>query len=509
MLLAYALPPTDLFPFIFDGKDPASWLEIDTTNCVADRLYVFNKNTEEVLLIGNDTVNNFKTTKDNIYYLTGNNKVTKTDYLGSSFTMIYQSTRDNITYMHTYGDYICFVEDSKYIVVMDIESNIAETVFVCEGISSMFMFDTDKLIWRNGEGNAFYYNITTNKTIAMEDENELSELLNPYVAPEQYLNTNTYSVRNTTTSLTAEDYNDITFPLDEYPADLQYNFNTLVNVRSFFNRGYANSYECDGFAKYAHDRFWHIRDDSRDWPSWQTANGGTTLDYHGADPGDTDSTTYNPFTDEKTTDLSTGEKLLSFFSSLKRGAFIRYISVHDESPYNGNHSIVFDGISEDGTGICAYECNQKEEHDRANAVGYQKYSFSVLTGHYIRALYYVDHEVSTSEVCANATYHKLECANCDGYLLREHEGEPVYKANAGTSGHRAAYSCCSGYATLAHTGSATYTNTGSADGHRVEYTCCTGKKTVPHTYGVNAFLCTACGYRSDAGLNSNENIVAE
>lgn len=31
---------------------------------------------------------------------------------------------------------------------------------------------------------------------------------------------------------------------------------------------YADSHQCDGFAKYAHDRFWHVEDWDREHASW-------------------------------------------------------------------------------------------------------------------------------------------------------------------------------------------------------------------------------------------------
>lgn len=55
-LKAYALPPIDLYPFVFNGSNPAAWLEMDTEGCVVGRFYVHDRRTNLVTPIGKDSV---------------------------------------------------------------------------------------------------------------------------------------------------------------------------------------------------------------------------------------------------------------------------------------------------------------------------------------------------------------------------------------------------------------------------------------------------------------------
>lgn len=441
--MACAKAPDHLFPFVYEGSNPAPYLTINTANCVVGKLYVFDKNTNAVLPIADTGAGCIAATLEHLYFVDTNNNVVQTDYTGSFFTTVFEVGENEITYLHTYGQYVCVVENREIVTVINVPQQSAQTVMIGSDVYVMFLFDTDKLIWRNGAGDPFYYNITTGINTALEDEQQLSALLNPYLSTSTYADQRTYSVNSRSSGITAAEYNDVNFPLDEYPAILQYGFAELAGVQSFFNDYYAGSHECDGFAKMAHDRFWHLYQ-TRTMPSWQFADGSTTLDYHGATPAETGNSAYDPFADSDTVDISTYTKLLAFFQSIDRGTFIRYISVYDDDPQNGNHSIVFDGLTEDGTGFYAYECNQKEELGRPNAVGYQIYNFYTILGHYIRILYYVEHVPTEAPVYYNSERHTVGCVNCDGYLRQTHTGTIEFTPYNSTK-HFVSYSCCDGY----------------------------------------------------------------
>lgn len=200
--------------------------------------------------------------------------------------------------------------------------------------------------------------------------------------------------------------NDISIPLSEYPTH-PYGTNGTMQVPTasrFHNadgscKSYGNSNQCDGFARYAHDRFWHK--DSSYWGStWTT----THADYQSgfAFSGKT--------TEAKILSVKT------FFSGLHRGAFIRY-----NTSSGWQHSVFFDNI--DSEGIWVYECNQDYYYDSDAGlhcgVSYHKYTFDFILSRYPSVAYYVEHTLD-DPVAYNATRHKVDCENCNGYLLLEH-----------------------------------------------------------------------------------------
>lgn len=246
--------------------------------------------------------------------------------------------------------------------------------------------------------------------------------------------------------------NDVTFPFPDYPATLKVDWDK-TGIQVSFPHQYAGSSECDGFAKYAHDRYYHITNWNRAYPSWDTGS-GYTADYKAG------------FTWNSQAEVET------FFRSLSKGAFIRYVSRLDQTPDNGTHSVVFDGIVDDGNGIIVYECNM----DGACGVGYQNYTFYALYQNYASVLYYVDHEISTTAFAADINYHTNSCVNCAGYLR------------------------------CPHTGSATYVQIDEYE-HYAQFSCCHGTLQVPHT--MRGTVCSGCGYRSDAMINSSDAVAEE
>lgn len=407
----------------------------------------------------------------------------ETDYEGTSFATIYQASQGDIAYLYTIGKLIYLIEDGQYIVALDTETGNSETIMARAGVSSLFLFDADKLIWYDDKQTPHYYNITEQLTLTLSDEAAVFELISFYMADEVQPEQSTYSVNGITDN--QELYNNITIPLPEYPANLQYNFNTLTNVQSF----YTGVGQCDGFAKYAHNRFWHL-DSYGSGPSWNASSG----DYHGASPSEILDDEYNPYTDTDIANIEKREDYYSFFANLDRGTFLRFVSKNDTTPYDGNHSIFFNGMTESGDGYYAYECNQKEENNRPNAVGYQIYQFDMMAGHYKLVLYYVEHTLGAKTYYTTG-YHKAPCTNCAGYLLQPHIGNSTNKI-ANTTNHYIGYSCCSGGLLRAHDGTVSYQKHNLSK-HQVSYSCCSGYVLQGHTF-VNS-RCTACGQSEISG----------
>lgn len=463
--LAYGMAPDNIFPFVYKGYTPAETLDIDTNICVIGTLYVFDMGTNELsqIQMANETLECYASSKDYLYCITVDGKILKTDYTGSFFECIYTSEVTDIYRPVVFGNYLAFIEGGNCIVIINTTTNEVESVASGYTVSSMFMFDDDKIIWRDEDGVPNYYNLTSEENTVLGNEYEVNCIISPYIscgADEEETENSTCTLINFD-----PDTNDVSIPLPEYSAVPGTGF-VLNNALTHFTDNYASSNECDGFAKYAHDRFLHIEDWSRPGPSW-VANTGTNPDYH------------------ENRQFSSLESMKAFFASLTKGAFVRYVSVNDETPSDGTHSIFFDKVDSSGLGIWVYECNQ----DGQCGVGYQYYPFATIFGHYIRALYYVDHDFSTQKVFENASYHKYNCENCDGYLRQLHSNPQ--RVIVTQQMHNTNYPCCGVTQVSSHTAVRQSVAT-STQNHRIYYSCCSGYITAAHSFSSG--ICTVCGY---------------
>lgn len=268
----------------------------------------------------------------------------------------------------------------------------------------------------------------------------------------------------TVSSVSEATYNDISIPLPEYPAYTGQNWTMRIPTASSFQnkdgscKSYGNSNECDGFARYAHDRYWHM--DASNWgKTWSKSSG----DYHDGIDWD------NSIEANRATEKA---KVVAFFESLSVGAFVRYGKDDDVSPGDGAHSIFFNGNDENG--IWVYECNQDAFLDNDPSthcgVGYQYCTFDHIYTEYDYVFYYVDHALDTP-VFESVTYHTVDCANCAGYLRQTHSASEQ-KTGYDLQQHKISYGCCSDYILENHTDTSPTIQQYNSLKHRRTYDCC-------------------------------------
>lgn len=449
--LAYGVVPEHLYPFIYPGSNPYPWVEIDTANCTVGKIYVYNRNTDILTPIGSDTAKTYAATTDYLYYVTRDNTIKKTDYTGSSITTLYASSQGNIHNLSAFGNILYFIQNGKHLIFLDATTGNTQCVLTEDDLVSAFVFNEDKFVWYDSQDQARYYNLTTRQSVALKNPYEENALIAQYTASESE-NTAGNNTRMYPSSGQADPYNDITFPLDEYRAVFGVEQYHKLTVLDSFDRRYAGSGECDGFAKYAHDAFWHILIDNRTQPSW-IVNGTLTDDVHGNIVRNTKADCALVWREENYDDVKDDEDYIDntavvtqFFRALDRGSFVRYGKADDDTLYDGSHSIVFDGLSDDGRGIIVYEANQNWN----NGVGYQKYYFETIHNGYEWILYYVEHDVGDTVVCEDIYTHKVCCANCDAFLRQEHSYEYANYSNYSENEHKITYGCCSGQAFETH-----------------------------------------------------------
>ena len=186
--------------------------------------------------------------------------------------------------------------------------------------------------------------------------------------------------------------NDITFPLEDYPAATCGNYSQRFDiVQSWFHnnrlegcsaqncKSYCGSNECKGFAKYVHDAYAHIDGDTYSDKAWEDRTCITKF----SPPAKAYNTGKLP--NEVLKSLpglvfdGNIQRIKGFFDTLNTGAYVRYGKYQeplqddgDGTPENGCHSIVF--IASDNDGIWVYECNQ----DSACGVFLQYYPYRRL-----------------------------------------------------------------------------------------------------------------------------------
>ncbi|MBQ8358967.1 MAG: hypothetical protein IJX37_03490 [Oscillospiraceae bacterium] len=444
--LAYGVVPEHLYPFIYPGSNPYPWVEIDTANCTVGKIYVYNRDSNILTPISSDTAKTYAATADYLYYVTTDNAIRKTDYMGSSIATLYTSSQGSIHNLSAFGNILYFIENGKHLIFLDAVTGNTQLVLTEDDLVSAFVFNEDKLVWYDSQDQAHYYNLTTRQSIVLKNPYEENALIAQYTASEAEKaasnNTMLYA-----SSSQGDSYNDVTFPLPTYPASLGEEEFEDLKAESFFNESYAKSYQCDSFAKYAHDCFWHLEDWDRDGPSW-VVNGTTTDDVYGEMVMTNDEDRALVWREKSAKEaqdegsyIDNPAVVAQFFQELGRGSFVRYGKAKDTTKWDGSHSIVFEKLSDDGAGIIAYESNQ----DGINGVGYQKYSFGRIHYNYEWILYYVEHDIGSNNICKDTYTHKVCCANCDGYLRQEHSFDFVYLENYSETEHRTNFDCCDGY----------------------------------------------------------------
>lgn len=225
-----------------------------------------------------------------------------------------------------------------------------------------------------------------------------------------------------------------------------------------------------------------------DWtltnPSW-VINGTNTTDVHSAVIRWRDKDYQAAINDG--TYVDNAEVVVKFFQNLDRGSFIRYGKADVPSPSNGVHSIVFDKLLHDGTGIWVYEANQ----DGNCGVGYQMYTFTQIHKNYEHIMYYVERELASVLTYNNAERHAVGCVNCDGYLLQPHDD--VTTQYLTINKHKISYHCCGGSVLEAHLDT-TLSYICSQKGHIPSYDCCEADSTLLQAHEYSNGRCSVCGY---------------
>ena len=532
----YATAPDGLYVFIYHGSPPYMSIDIDTSECIVGRLYVYNSATDSVNELSAQTVSAYTYTQTALYYVTTEQKIYKTDYAGANHEYLYQCPQGTISTLKSYWDTLYFIEDQTRIIHLDVASKTAQEIWSYEDLYWALMLNTTQLVATTVDEENYLYDIPSN-TATLISSIEATNLITAAVKGTVTNNTRAVTGMNFSNIVTQE--NDVSFPVPGYNVVDYNSYPTFDRPVSWFHyngqegcsqgncRRYSGSGECEGFAMYVHDVYAHMVDDTiATVGAWESNKCITRFRAPNGTPSSLPEKVFNE--DPKSIEV--------FFATLNTGAYIRYGKNSDNTPDNGCHSIVF--IARDSGGIWAYECNQSYDTVSSHGCGVfiQYYTYSNLTK-YDYIINYVNHSFTETPIYDNTTYHKKGCEDCSGYVRQKHTN--VATSYIDTNNHKATFNCCGGVvvnptahdnttstlqsrsqhrttyhccgnktALVSHTGTIRYSDT-SASQHTIRTTCCNGYVREAHAYQYNEnnqLECVFCGRGGDllTGIGEEE-----
>ena len=389
----YRIAPDDLFPFVFsDGSDFAWYREnvVGESDCVSGYLYVKDMKTGQITQILEEPVSRFRETQDYLYCVTADQKLICTDYTGSIYIHLYGAMYGDIKWLDYYANSLYFV-DGEHVIKYSIADGTAATLIEQAGIETVYPFAVDQLLLTTDMDETIYLNIETGETCALETEAEINEVLTGYTVFE--LDPMQSDMGYATYDFQVKFAQ--SFPLPDYPVGSHFSVGGDCDHKNkvYYCRTYAQSNQCDGFARYAHEQFIHH------------VGSASSAPYRPA--GDT-----HYISGGGTPALNSVSAVKTFFNSLMMGAFIRYTKTQSDT--TGFHSAVF--MNTDSTGVWVYECNQ----DYKCGVSITHYNYEVFITRYPYVAIYVSHTFAGTVTQYSASCHKVKCVNCDGYVYCEH-----------------------------------------------------------------------------------------
>ena len=451
---------------------------------------MFDTTTELVTEISNQIVTTYTCNQDALFFVTLNQEVYKTDYLGQEHEYLYKSESDSIANFENYLDTLYFVESGD-IVFLNYQTREKEIIWTFEDIDWVFRLNDTELVVATIEECHYLYDILSN-TATQISGILANDLITVAVTGDDMADDSGISLMSLYSPSIQSYENDVTLPLPEYPVNY-YDTSDYMNSdygtpETWFHydkaegcngdtncKYYTQTWECEGFARYAHDRYLHnVAPDGTGYGTWFT--------------------TY-PCSSQ--VNFTSTQAVQNFFLQLNTGDYVRYSKTSDQTPEDGVHSIVF--VGRDGNGFWAYECNQNYTGnetlgDYGCGIHLQYYAYEAIARRYSGALYYINHNYNVTFTYENPTYHKNECTHCVGYLRQEHTN--VSATFMGLM-HRATFNCCGGNrANSPHTGTITWSYYSKTQ-HKMSATCCSGYRLEDHTFELdsnNRYVCSCCGY---------------
>lgn len=404
----YSVAPDPLYPFIYDEEWDNKWLgkvlgeKISMLN--PGYLYIANLDTLDVEQAFTEAVVDFECSSEFIYAVTATNLLFKLDYLGQSHTLLYTAVSGELGALE-YQDYLLYFVDGSKVILMDTRSGMYKEVFEREGIAEISEYQSGHLLLTDSTGGRFEYNIVENRFTNYLSEDEVeklwdSQIMN-FVVPSSVL---TGRILESDIFPLALPNTYVSLPLTAYPAGSYFTTDGLPCVNHNRCKYYASTNQCDGFARYANEIYYHVPGNAYSAP--YSVSGDRQSSY----------SKYEAFGSEETS-------LYQFFNLLERGAYVRVSkrdAVADNTwPYTGQGSHSFVYISHDRGGAVLYEANLDDQC----GVSYGYRDYETLLEHYPYFIGWVNHNQDGAvENTSDSRYHRVRCSHsgCIAYIIERH-----------------------------------------------------------------------------------------
>ena len=500
----YGTPPDGMYVFIYHGSNPYYSLNIDLSQCILDRLYVYDEAQDIVVQVSDQCVSTYTATKNALFYITQTQELYKTDYDGSSHELLYMNNQSVLEALYSYLSILYFIENDSQIMFLDVTTKIAQPVIFYENIVWHFLLSETEILFATNDGNHFLYEILDKKLISInyqEASAKMTKAISGYTCIEEA----DASMMATTSSFSYTQVNDISIPLLAYPAFADastpsswFHVNGLEGCHLEREEGseivvdrnqnckwYGGTRECEGFARFAHDAYYHL-DQITDYEAWLELK----------HPGE------QCVFDEDTVIIA------SFFSQMNTGAYIRYAKKGDTSSEDGMHSIFFLCENESESGIWVYECNQAYRDEGTGGIPdyygcgvfLRVYSYLEVARRYDSIIHYVNHSFLGNWTYADASTHIKVCNDCNAYVKQDHTSQACTFSSLTT--HKKIYNCCGHTQWVSHNSNAqTVYSIYSNAKHAVSFSCCNGYYLQEHVYvGTSNPKCKLCGKVKDIDI---------
>ena len=399
----YALAPEPLYPFVLvPGMEE---LFEDAWGIYAEvegYMYVKNLETKEIVQISDEPVYPvFEDTLEHLYFITEDNQLVQTDYTGELWQVLYEAEYGTLASVRYLSGNLFFL-DGEYVYKFDLANKLAVPLRMVPDAVSVYPCADGSLLLRDQDNNYMVYNLQTKNFSTGLTEYEANALRSADSIPL----TVAESENATLAVVNPVVINNITLPLSSYPHRSYFTKNKTACEHEKNGDSQCEDYrynkQCWGFAQMVYETYSHISEStSYSVPSADK----TSYKYYS-----------NSLGNYYYVGLQSDTGMKVYMQQLTKGTHVRLSKVDypqdEDDP--GTHSLIF--VSAGTSSVVTYDANRT-----ANCkVAYETRTYSDMFDSYKFKVFHWSHSFTSNPVYYSTTHHKVQCANCIGYLLGAH-----------------------------------------------------------------------------------------
>lgn len=385
------IAPENYLPFIYVENYPFSDV-IDCSRCQPGYLYVADLATHTVTLVVEEPVSSFTETTDYLFYVSQDNQIMRTDYVGETHDMIYTAQYGDLSSIEYYNNHLYFL-DADYAVDFALSTNDTAIMIEVENAASIVPNGEGTFYIRNDAAEIFDFDVKTKKIARVMDEDWCESAISPLAKWDVLQNSEEQD--EIRAALPIGPY--YRLPLPEYPTGSYFTNDGTPCVNHNNCRRYACTNQCDGFARYVHEKYNHKLGSAWSAPYEPAGDTSTAKKYY-------------RFTSDS--------ELRLYFSTLSKSAYVRMSkdNAANDSNGDGSHSFVY--IYHSTNGAYLYEANR----DNKCGVQYHFRTFTDIRGAYPYGFKHVSHHYAKTGVNVSTDYHRVACttSGCTAYIIDLH-----------------------------------------------------------------------------------------